>query len=71
MCLFCRHRNWTAVARFTQNKKSMVVLQCDRCGKYDVMPMCLMQQLRHEFVICVDVRQIDMTYNPYEEKNND
>lgn len=21
MCLFCRHRNWTAVARFTQNKK--------------------------------------------------
>lgn len=71
MCLFCRHRNWTAVARFKQNKKSMVVLQCNRCGKYDVMSMSLMQHLRHEFVICVDVRQIDMTYNPYEEKDND
>lgn len=67
MCLFCRHRNWTAVARFTQNRKSMVVLQCDKCGKYDVMPMSVMQQLRHEFVICVDVRQIDMKYYPEQE----
>lgn len=67
MCLFCRHRNWTAVARFEQNKKSMVVLQCDKCGKYDVMPMSVMQHLRHEFVICVDVRQIDMKYYPEQE----
>lgn len=67
MRLFCRHKNWTAVARFEQNKKSMVVLQCDKCGKYDVMPMSVMQQLRHEFVICVDVRQIDMKYYPEQE----
>lgn len=59
---FCLHKYWKAVARFEQNKKSMVVLQCDKCGKYDVMPMSVMQQLRHEHVLCVDVRQIDMKY---------
>lgn len=67
MRLFCLHKYWKAVARFEQNRKSMVVLQCDKCGKYDVMPMSVMQQLRHEFVICVDVSQIDMKYYPEQE----
>lgn len=63
MRLFCRHKNLTAVARFKQNGKSMVVLQCDKCGKYDVMSMDMMQQLRHEFVIFVDVHNISMKYD--------
>ena len=54
------HKQYTAVARFTQNGETMVVLQCDKCGKYEVMPMLKMQQLRHNFIIEVDVTKIDM-----------
>lgn len=54
------HKTYTAVARFDQNGKTMVVLQCDKCGKYEVMTMSEMQQLRHNFIIEVDVSKIDM-----------
>lgn len=54
------HKRYTAVARFTQNGKTRVVLQCNKCGKYEVMPMLEMQQLRHNFIIEVDVTKIDM-----------
>lgn len=56
------HKTYTAIARFEQNGTTMVVLQCDKCGKYEVMPMLQMQQMRHTFVIDVDVSKIDMKY---------
>ena len=71
MKLFCRHKSLTAIARFVQNDERMVVLQCDKCGRYEVMPRLLMQQLRHTFVIDVDVSKINMQYiaNKKEENN--
>ena len=62
--LFCSHKQRTAIGTFMLNGDNMVALQCDKCGKFEVMPMCLMQQLRHNFVFDVDVTGIDMRYIP-------
>lgn len=56
------HKNYTAVAKFEQDNTIMVVLQCDKCGKYEIMPMLEMQQLRHTFTINVDVSKINMKF---------
>lgn len=62
--LFCSHKQRTAIGTFMLNGVNMVALQCDKCGKFEVMPMCLMQQLRHNFVFDVDVTGIDIRYIP-------
>lgn len=62
--MFCSHKFQTAVGQFLENKKEMVVLKCDKCGKYEVLSKLDMQQLRHIFVKSVNVSKISM-YAPY------
>lgn len=62
--MFCSHKFQTAVGQFLENKKEMVVLKCDKCGKYEVLSNFDMQVCRHTFLKSVDVRKISM-YMPY------
>ena len=51
--LFCRHKSLCVMATFIMNNRRMVVLQCSRCNKYQIMSLRMLRELQHNEIITV------------------